>query len=149
MDIFKACLKGNLEVVKELVSKDTRLADQIHAAGMTPLQLASYNGHLPVVEFLVSIGVDVNSKGRGGWTALHMACSQGHLATVKFLVSKGANPIATTNREYTPLNYALANGHLNVLAYLEKQHVRVVFIVLCPSRCMPHDLVRSLFTYFL
>ena len=50
--------------------------------------MASKNGHLHVVEFLVSKGADIHAHND---YALKWASENGHLSVVKFLVSKGAN----------------------------------------------------------
>jgi ankyrin repeat protein len=90
----------------------------------------------------------VNARDRSRWTPLHVACIYGHLAMVKFLVSNGA--YVNANEEYwrTPVLFAYNQGHLNIVHYLKKQPLRVALIFLCHSRVFSHDLVRSLFTYF-
>jgi tankyrase len=149
MDIFDACRTGDLERVTELVHNDKRLADVRSEFKLAPLHYASFDGHLPVVKLLLSKGVDVDSKSVDGWggTPLHVACVNGHLVIVKFLVSKGASLNAKTGRGYTPLHYAYAEGDSTNVAYLERQPLRAVFLVLCHSRVFSIDLVRSLFTY--
>jgi Ankyrin repeats (3 copies) len=90
----------------------------------------------------------IDDKLSNGWTPLHAASFKGELAIVKFLVSKGADMKTSTEYGVTPLRIACDLGRLNVVIYLQKQPLRVVFLVLCHSRVFSIDLVRSLFLYF-
>lgn len=51
----------------------------------TPLMWASKGGHLPVVEYLVSMGADKNACNLAGLTARELARQAGHNAVVKYL----------------------------------------------------------------
>jgi hypothetical protein len=76
------------------------------------------------------------------------ACMYGDLARVKELVSKDLSLVNTEENVGWKLRLASLNGHMAIVAYLERQPVREVFLLMCRSRTIPHDLVRSLFTYF-
>jgi len=56
----------------------------VHADNDYALRSASYNGRLPVVQFLVQHGADVHACND---SALHWASGNGHLAVVQFLKS--------------------------------------------------------------
>ena len=56
-----------------------------------PLHLASLNGHMSVVEYLVNQKVDMNAKGKYDWTPLHYASYNGHLSVVEYLVNQKAD----------------------------------------------------------
>ena len=73
---------------------------------------ASRKGHLEVVKFLVSSGVNINSAG---YPILHIASANGHLELVKFLVSSGANIHA--DDDYA-IRSASQNGLLEVVKFL-------------------------------
>ena len=60
----------------------------IHANNEYALRYASENGHLFVVQFLVSEGADIHVDNE---YALRYASRKGHLSVVQFLVSEGAN----------------------------------------------------------
>jgi ankyrin repeat protein len=92
----------------------------------------------------------VHAKNNYEWTPLHYASVNGHLAMVEFLVANGADVNTKDRWGNTPLIIAACKRNLDEVAkYLEKQPVRVVFLVLCHYRVFSHDLVRSLFTYFI
>jgi hypothetical protein len=52
----------------------------------TPLYVACQNGHIDVVEALLNISVDVNSKTLFGMTPLCVAAANGHFSIVKILL---------------------------------------------------------------
>lgn len=66
------------------------LSDTSHK---TALHKASLNGHIGVVRFLLTVGVekaDVHAQDADGWTALHNACSKGYLDIVRYLCEKAS-----------------------------------------------------------
>jgi ankyrin repeat protein len=106
---------------------------------------ACFYGDLVRVQELFS--KEANAKDELGCAPLHWASCNGHLAVVKFLVSRGACVEVKNDCDSTPLLYAHVYGQWDVVKYLRKQFVREVFLSLCRSSKVPHDLVRSLFTY--
>ena len=62
---------------------------------------ASHNGHLNIVEFLVSHGANVNAKNNNNETPLHIAWKNGHKDIVEYLVSHGANVTVIDKYEKT------------------------------------------------
>ncbi|KAH3761103.1 TKL protein kinase [Pelomyxa schiedti] len=91
-------------------------------AGSTPLWIASHNGHINVVELLVTKGnADVNKATSGvGTTPLFVASQKGHIDVVELLVTKGNADVnkATSDDGTTPLYVASHNGHINVVELL-------------------------------
>jgi ankyrin repeat protein len=61
--------------------------------GLTALHVASEHGHLPIVDFLLNKGSDLDAKtARGqGEAPLHYACRNGHLHIVKLLLVHNAS----------------------------------------------------------
>eukprot|EP00122_Pirum_gemmata_P008952 Pgem_evm1s8269 len=103
----QACANGHLEIVKLIYQAGFRFKPKcLNANSITeilpPLVGASANGHLPVVQYLIEEGLDVNysfsrnyasSYGdqSNGHTPLTIACFNGHFEVVKTLVSAGAD----------------------------------------------------------
>ena len=59
--------------------------------GVSPLLLASQEGHLGVVRLLIRAGAELD-HAIGGYTALYLATQQGHTKVVKELLKAGASP---------------------------------------------------------
>eukprot|EP00740_Mantoniella_antarctica_P021007 CAMPEP_0198679328 /NCGR_PEP_ID=MMETSP1468-20131203/2517_1 /TAXON_ID=1461545 /ORGANISM="Mantoniella sp, Strain CCMP1436" /LENGTH=69 /DNA_ID=CAMNT_0044417869 /DNA_START=14 /DNA_END=220 /DNA_ORIENTATION=+ len=59
--------------------------------GVTPLQMATQNGHLTVVKVLLEAGADANKALNDGFTPLQVAAQCGHPAVVKVLLEAGAD----------------------------------------------------------
>lgn len=76
------------------------------------LEKACISGDLKVIQYLVSLDVDIKSKRN---FAVGTAAAWGNLEAIKYLVSVGANYKEPNNY---PLVTASVNGHLNVVKYL-------------------------------
>ena len=79
------------------------------------MQIASANGKLEILQYLVSLGADIRANND---RALVYACEGGHLATVKYLVSLGADPQSKGNR---CIKRAISEEHLDTVKYLVSQ----------------------------
>jgi ankyrin repeat protein len=83
-------------------SGDTRTAKLLVWLGTAPdaiphgwggaLQGAVETGNLPLLEFLLKHGADVDRPAKFGVTALYVARSGGRTEAEKFLLAHGANP---------------------------------------------------------
>ncbi|OQR85733.1 hypothetical protein ACHHYP_11474 [Achlya hypogyna] len=78
---------------------------------MTPLYLASYYGHVKVVQYLVDAGADLQLAADDGATPLHAASSQGHDTIVGLLLAVGAMINNDKRGGATPLYFACKKGH--------------------------------------
>lgn len=95
--------------------------------GITPLMLASQEGHLRVVLSLLAAHADVDQREeQNGTTALHFASQLGHASIASALLAAGAD----VNRPLvedaaTPSFIASFGGHLDVLSVLLDAHAAV------------------------
>lgn len=115
-ELIKAATLGNLKRLIELLHNgaDSQFLDGDKAMA---LHWAALNGHLPVVEALISYS-DLEHEDIQGKTPLFYAIKGGHLNIVKYLLDKGANPKQTTNSGSTLLIYAAKYGHTNIVEFL-------------------------------
>jgi ankyrin repeat protein len=84
---------------------------------LTPLHLASQEGHVEVVRFLVEHGVDAAAQDQCGRTPLHRASERGHLGLARFLIEHGTNinNAAQDNGGSTPLRRASSSDLVRFL----------------------------------
>jgi hypothetical protein len=72
----------------------------------TPLQVASFQGHFEVVNFLLECNAQVTGASANGITPLHLACEKNHREIVKALLVAGANADARDISGRTPIDIA-------------------------------------------
>ncbi|KAK4472711.1 hypothetical protein MN116_003938 [Schistosoma mekongi] len=78
-------------MVKSLLLVDKSLINSYDKDGLSPLQLACFRGSLPIVEFLLNCGANVNSTShKQGYTALMFASLSGNIEIVELLLHYGA-----------------------------------------------------------
>lgn len=123
--IWSAALDGQLDRVTTFLEKSEDPNKQ-DSSGYTALHYASRNGHLSVVDRLLSYGASVNVQTRSGKsTPLHRAAYCGHLNIVKKLVDAGADPYLSDNDGNTPLHKAAEMGKIDVFDFLAKKETRL------------------------
>jgi len=146
--LFSASGRGSEKVVETILAHKTHLwppSDLKHQeinvnyqsdqGGLTPLIVASANGHARVVEMLLEEEeVKVNLADYDGSTPLYEASSRGHESVVKLLLAEPGIDVNPTvdgygplwSNYYTPLHAATINGHEKVVEMLlvNKTHIR-------------------------
>jgi Ankyrin repeats (3 copies) len=84
-----ATLTGLPDLVKFLV---TEFSPDLNARGffddVTPLHLASRDGHVQVTRVLLEHGADVNARDISKWTPLRHALDEGHVEVARALIKK-------------------------------------------------------------
>ncbi|KAG7510134.1 NF-kappa-B inhibitor alpha [Solea senegalensis] len=110
-----ACRHGNLLCFSVLTQYSR--TQHLHTAmaaynydGQNCLHLASVHGFLSLVENMVELGADINSKEQhNGRSALHLAVDQQNLSLVQLLLKKGADANLLTSGGHSP--YHLTYGY--------------------------------------
>lgn len=86
--------------------------------GDTLLHRSAKNGHLKVIDLLLSITTSyINVKNHNDETALYYATVNGYLKIVKRLIQNGAR-IIFRNSDRAPLHIAAKKGNIKILKYL-------------------------------
>ncbi|WCR58497.1 ankyrin repeat domain-containing protein [Wolbachia endosymbiont of Ctenocephalides felis wCfeJ] len=114
-------LKNFIDDLKQILSTETGEEQVTEEYSDTSLHLATEQGDLNAVKYLVEKSGDISAQDEMGYTPLHLAAKQGNLDIVKYLVEKGAE----IDDRSTPLHYAAFNGKLDVVKYLVEKGVDV------------------------
>ena len=102
--------------------------------GNAALHLASANGLVPVVQFLLENGADINLTNQSKNTPMHWACLLGQIEVVKLLCEwHEKNPGKPTNQKADanilnvfnrkPMEEALQSGKVEIAEYLAPRTV--------------------------
>lgn len=112
LNIFEAASIGDNDTVKQLLNTNPEFINSFSPDGFTPLGLASFFGHLPVVEFLLGKGANPNiaSNNQFKVAPIHSACAISHFYIAELLIEHGANVNAKQMQGVTPLHSAAHNG---------------------------------------
>ncbi len=89
------------------------------------LHLAAREACADVIEVLISVDCDVNSKNILQMAPLHLAAIKGHVRTTKLLVEAGANPNDIDTHGNIPLWYTAYHGHSRTVLYFITRNVRL------------------------
>ena len=89
------------------------------------LIVASIDGDINAVKYLIEDGANVNWSDSYGYTPLIFASRERHLEIVKYLVEKGANVNHGNNQGTTPLIFASRDGHFDIVKYLVEHGANV------------------------
>ena len=75
------------------------------------MHLATFYGHIEVVDHLIQYGANVNQANSSGYTCLHVACQSNQVEVLKTLLRSGANPNTKNHMtSWVPLHEASWNG---------------------------------------
>jgi ankyrin repeat protein len=119
--IWRAAGRGDLgEVERLVVGHDPSLLDAKDGTdlGRTPLTMASANGHMRVVLWLLDRGAAMHERDGLGCTALYRACLYGRAPVVALLLERGADPTIAMNCHTTPLMIGCGYGGTEVVRCL-------------------------------
>jgi len=90
-DIWSATGMGKIQMVKNLVNRDSSLINAKDNFGNTPLHFAAYYGKNDLVTFLLDSGASLEAKNNKDETPLFSAGIGKRKSTVMLLVKKGAD----------------------------------------------------------
>ena len=110
-----------LEIIKCLMKFHGKInfwtADALQ--GVLPIHIATHQGCLEVVMFIVSYSEEPNPPKEDGWTPMNLAARYGHTEIYKFLITKVENFNAPNPMDgFTPLHYAARNGYTEMFKFI-------------------------------
>jgi ankyrin repeat protein len=114
-----AAEEAHEEVVAFLLEKGAQTSNS-EGDNVTPLMLACRNGHVGVVQMIVTHTGPHGLEDRDicGKTALRYAAEEGHGEVVALLLGKGAQASTRDDETVTPLMSACEKGHVGVVRML-------------------------------
>ena len=83
-------MNNKLEAVKILLSNGANINTKTRKESQSSLHIASKNGHIDMVKYLIEKGASINDADISGDTPLDIAMKNGHSEVVKHLILKGA-----------------------------------------------------------
>jgi ankyrin repeat protein len=114
-----AALSGFSDLVNSLI---TELSPDLDARGffneVTPLHLASRDGHVGVARVLLEHGADVMAQDADMMTPLHLASGRGHVDVARVLLEYNADVNAQDADDWTALHHASRSGYMDVTLLL-------------------------------
>ena len=123
--LLEAAERGEAEVVAlflapEYLHANRGILEARNAASHSPLMLASYNGHLAVVEQLLAAGADACAQDKRGNTALLGAIFKGETRAALRLIGAPCGTDARNLAGQTPAMLAALFGRQEILTELTK-----------------------------
>ena len=119
----RACHNGHIDIVLYLIKQECDL-HSTDKHERTPLHFASLNGHLRIVQLLITkFNCESDVKDSQQQTPLHYACKSGKLDVVQYLFDKcGCNPNQMDENQWTPIAYSCKQEHLHIILYFISKH---------------------------
>ncbi|KAK8371818.1 hypothetical protein O3P69_015707, partial [Scylla paramamosain] len=103
-----AALKGHQQCVAALLPVTP--PTPAHLEAYTPVHLASYRGHVEVLEQLAGAGWPLTARDSDGNTPMHSAAAGGRVTCVQWLVQRGGDTSMQNNAGHTPLDKELVTA---------------------------------------
>ena len=107
--MHEAAVSGDLERVQILLGQGIDKNEANHQG--PALIVAAMGGHLPIVQYLVEQGADMEKTDLHGDTPLITASDHGHLDMVRFLLEQGADRDKVGMNGDTPLHCAASGAY--------------------------------------
>lgn len=107
-DLWLVVREGSVADVDLALALLKKVGGNINARnvfGLTPLHVAIWRNHIPIVKRLLAAGADPNARdGESGWSSLHRALHFGHLAVASILIQSGASTTVEDSKYRTPVD---------------------------------------------
>ncbi|XP_062005201.1 uncharacterized protein LOC133722332 [Rosa rugosa] len=107
-DLWLVVQEGSLADVDSALAFVKKSGSNINSRnifGLTPLHIATWRNHIPIVRRLLAAGADPDARdGESGWSSLHRALHFGHLAVASILLQCGASITLEDSKYRTPVD---------------------------------------------
>ena len=117
-----AMSEKHINIVKQLLGKDSIDLTSVDKTGTSIIHLASALGDAEILQNLIGNNLDINIADNQGFYPIHAATHHGHTEIIDILLANGANiNTRSENTCWTPLYYAISSGlpeNLTLIDYL-------------------------------
>ena len=115
--LMRAALKGNVEVVKNVIKRgaDPSLMDN---RGWNTLHFAAQGGDTDILSLIHTHLPNIESKTGEGYTPLMVAAFTGKLHAVKWFLEKGATVTCENKRKWNTLHLAAQGGDTDIISLI-------------------------------
>lgn len=122
MKIEEAIQMGNLELVKEILTKDPSSIDHRDENGLPMSFVAAQTGNLKMVQYIVEYSrASMNTVDSRNRNILHFAAMSGKKELVEYLVEKVLlSPVSYDKDLQTPYEIAHEKGHIELKEYFKQ-----------------------------
>eukprot|EP01029_Cantina_marsupialis_P005337 TRINITY_DN1576_c0_g2_i1.p1 TRINITY_DN1576_c0_g2~~TRINITY_DN1576_c0_g2_i1.p1 ORF type:complete len:471 (+),score=113.74 TRINITY_DN1576_c0_g2_i1:113-1525(+) len=117
-NLCNACTDGKLDVVRSIVVNNPSMLSKPNRLGNYPLHCACMKGKIEVVNFLLRMGHDLESKNNNGETALHTTVETSQSAILEILLDFGAEINVQDDYAQTPLMLAVMRKKSDIVTIL-------------------------------
>lgn len=108
MSLHSVVAKGDFDAARKLVEQGADVEAKDPSTGASVLHYAVMRGNPHILKWLLSRGVDVNSRTKNGTTPLHTAVVYNRYEVAEMLLNRGADVEARSTSGATPLAIAAA-----------------------------------------
>jgi len=107
-----AAKAGNRQEMEELLAANGQelVTYKARGIGHTALHWAAASGERGIMEWLLSLGADVNARNTSESTVLHAACGAGQAYSVEWLLARGADATLKNDDGLTAAQIATNKG---------------------------------------
>jgi ankyrin repeat protein/energy-coupling factor transporter ATP-binding protein EcfA2 len=121
--LTEAAVKGFTYVTAFILDTGVDINIRLHSTRYSHQQyalvnIASENGHISLLEFLLEKGADANTCIWDNSTPLHLACRQGNKECVVALLRSSASTNRSNKKGDTPLHEAVRSGNSEIVQIL-------------------------------
>lgn len=114
-----AIKSGYFDIASELILRGVSIS-MLDSNGWPLLVMASFNGNVAAVQYLIENGASPNQATYSGHTALIKASQKGHIAICELLVKAGADVRQRSQNGFTALMAACIHDHSSIINFLCK-----------------------------
>ncbi|MEM8963520.1 MAG: ankyrin repeat domain-containing protein [Acidobacteriota bacterium] len=124
LDLWETIVVGDLERADELLTENPASVDSTAEDGFSPIGLAAFFGHAPIVERLLAVGADAARPSDNAMRVapLHSAIAhrdrERSRACIRLLLDAGVPVNIAQAGGWTPLHQAAAQGDETVVGWL-------------------------------